>query len=412
MFDFNADTQEDKVKPIVSEGRLEEIIAYNNACLYEVDRYRYHGVTLDFEGITAIDYVDILQKQGLRRATERLIENKAQYDEKDLNYLVLRNLINYSWKLDVIFGLHLKECMQASGNWGILLRKLACDKNLLERQPYWLRNEQANLLQAMEPDMYELLSKVELVMVKSSKVFPKCSSTGAYYFIQMDRGIYPFLFEWIRVLLSGYRIHEFNEKNEIMQVTEPIKTGAMLMFAIVNVIRGNRSAFVLPEPAMMFSPEDYGIAKEVVTNQIEFLLGHEYGHIYAMENNMSMEAKEEEFYADDFSVKLLEKVGAVIAAVNRETDRVQNDIQQESAIDRKIEDIELLFLFYDMYFYASELMGYGEEADDSHPASGIRREAVRKYYTNMQKTPLLDYAESIIDKIKRKMRELYERDLL
>lgn len=405
MIDFSTDAENDKVKPIISENRLQEIIAYNNACLYEVDRYRYSGIVLDFEGITSVDYADILQKEGLRRVTERLIENKAQYDQKELNYLVLRNLINYSWKLDAIFLLHLRECAEACQNWGTLLRRLACDENLLERQPYWLRNEQTNLFQAMEPEMYELLSKVELVMIKSNKVFPKCSSTGAYYFIQMDSGIYPFLFEWIRVLLCGYRINAFNEENEIVQTTEPVKTGAALMLAVVNIIRGNKSAFVLPEPAMNFSPKDYGIAKEVVTNQIEFLLGHEYGHIYAMGNNLSMEAKEEELYADDFSVKLLEKTQAIVAPVGSDTDRFQNDIQPESGIDRKIEDIELLFLFYDVYFYASELMGY-KEADDSHPHSDVRRKALRKYYTNEKKTPLLDYAESIVDKMKRKMREL------
>lgn len=410
MIDFSTDTENDKVKPIVSEDRLQEIISYNSACLFEVDRYRYQGIILDFENITAVDYADIMLKEGLRRAAERLIENGTQYNEKDLNYLTLRNLLNYSWRLDAVFLLHLDECVQASRNWGILLRRLACDRNLLERQPYWLRNEQTNLFHAMESGMYELLSKVELVMVKSNKVFPKCSSTGAYYFIQMDRGIYSFLLEWIRVLLSGYRINEFNEKNEIVRTTEPVETGVMLILAIVNIIRGNMSAFVLPEPPMNFSPKDYGIAKEVVSNQIEFLLGHEYGHIYVMENNMSMEAKEEELYTDDFAVKLLEKAGAIIAPIDRDTDRFQNDIQSESNIERKVEDIELLFLFYDMYFYASELMGYEEEHDDSHPHLGVRREAIRKYYTNEKKTPLLDYTESIIEKMKRKMRELYERD--
>lgn len=410
MMHFGSDNENNKVQPIVSNAKLQEMIAINMACFFEVERYRHTKIYMDFEALATVNYADVLKKDRLRHVTEQLIENDAQYDEKELNYLVLRNLINCSWRLDAIFLIHLEDCIKASQKWGCVLRSIACEENLLDRQPYWLRNEQLNLLNSMDLDMYNLLSRVEVILIKSKKAFTKCSSTGAYYFVHMDRGLFSFLVEWIRVLLSGYRISEFNRTNEVVQTTEPIKTGALLIMAIVGIVRGGQTTFILPNPPMNFSPNDYSITKEIVTNHIEFLLGHEYGHIYAMENKPAMEPKEEEIFSDIFSFELLKNAKTEVASIGNNQMEIENDIQSENELERKGEDIELLFLFYDLYFYASRLMGYDDTVDDFHPTLNVRRELIRKNYTREKKTPLLDYAESVVENMKGQMREQYERD--
>lgn len=166
MIDFGKDARNDKVKPILGEQGIQTLLALNGACFYEVDRYKYQEVFWDFEIIATVDYSDILQGKEFVRIVERLTENKKQYDEHEQRYLVLRGIFNYSWKLDIMFLAHFKECAQAYLNWGILIRRVACDKvNEIfnfgqKKQPYWLRNEQTNLLNSMDTEMYNLFSKV------------------------------------------------------------------------------------------------------------------------------------------------------------------------------------------------------------------------------------------------------------
>lgn len=418
MIDFGEDARNDKVKLILGEQGIQTLLALNGACFYEVDRYKYQEVFWDFEIIATVDYSDILQGKEFVRIVERLTENKKQYDEHEQRYLVLRGIFNYSWKLDIMFLAHLKECAQASLNWGILIRRVACDKvneifNLgQKKQPYWLRNEQTNLLNSMDTEMYNLFSKVELIMVKSNKVFPKLSTLGLNRFVLLDSGIYTFLMEWIKLILSGYRIREYKQSSKIMQTTEPVKTGALLMKAVADIIHGDKSVFILPEPVMNFLTNDYSIAKDIVTNQVEFLIGHEYGHIYVMDNNINLSLKEEELYSDSFALDILRNTKCKVAYLNKqESSKDINDIQSQCDLDRKLEDIELLFMFYDLYFYTLELAGY-EHEDDSHPHSNIRRLALIENYTNEKNLSLLKYAEKLVGKIKRKMREDNERSKL
>lgn len=409
MIDFDKDTEENKVLPIISNEKLMELQALHRMCYYDVARYMYPQIGLDFECITAVDYSDILQKEGLKRASERLIENKSQYNQKALTYLMLRNLIDYSWKLNVPFLIHLTDTAEASLRWGEILRSFAQQEGLMTNQPYWLRNEQSNLLHSLNEEEYDMFSKVEIMMIKSNRIFPKCSVMGANQFIQLDSGTYPFLKEWIRIVLCGYRVREFNEKTVLAETTEPIRIGATLMLTIANIIQGKGSVYLLPEQARYFSKRDPGVAKEIISHQLGFLLGHEYGHIHVMNKGLSMEPQEEELFADKFGFDLLKRNVAKIVYLVRDDSEVKNDIQSENETDRKIEAIELLFLFYDMYFYASELLGYPEEADESHPYIETRRNELRKFYSENRKTPLIEYADELAKKIKGKMVEEYER---
>ena len=243
MITFENDSGDNKVLPTILGERLQELIAVNEICLYDVDRYRNKTFMLDFENLCAVDYSDVLQEERLKRIATHLTESDGQYEERDLNYLTLRNALNYSWNPDIRYWFHLKNAIQSSFAWGMFLRELSCQENLLSGQPYWLRNEQINLLHVMEPEMQDMLLKVELVMKKSNKIFPQYSALKANHLIILDSGIYPFLLEWAKLLLSGYRIRQIDEKSDYFTIKEPFKTSAMQMLAIVRIIRGNESAY-------------------------------------------------------------------------------------------------------------------------------------------------------------------------
>ena len=140
------------------------------------------------------------------------------------------------------------------------------------------------------------------------------------------------------------------------------------------------------------------------------MIGHELGHIYLAEKQKTLDDKKEELYADDYALKMLEHSCGSIINLNNDEEELINDIQSESCINKLIEDIELLFLFYDMYFYASEILGYIVEEDTSHPNSIERREYLKRYYNNEKQTNLLDYAESLSDRIKEEMKKSHETD--
>ena len=247
----------------ISKQNIDKLFGMNFLCFYEVIRYRRPKYFIDYESIASIDYAKASQNNKIERVTGRLIENNKQYDQEELTYLLLRHLVNFSWKLDLLFLLHLEQCLRANTNWGSLLRTVAMEEKIMNGQPYWLRNAQAGLFNDADPELKAILNKVELVMVKSNMIFPKYSSLGRehnkHYFIQIDSGIYPFLFEWMRILLSGYRVNQFNLSNRVVNTSEPVKTGSKLMFAVAKIIRRGGSAFSLPEPALSFSNEDFNI---------------------------------------------------------------------------------------------------------------------------------------------------------
>ncbi len=412
MIEFSTDSKNNKILPIISKDELNDFIALHSACFFDVRRYLNPGVYNDFEIMASVDYSDILNNENLKRMTGRLIENNQQYDDRDLAYLILRHIMQYTWKLDIPFLLHLKQCYQASIKWGGLLRLKAAEQSILRGLPYWLRNEQIALFYDIDSELEDILNKIEFLMIKSNMVFPKYSSLSnsqnTFYFIHVDSGIYSFLLDWAKILLSGYRSDIFNATNNVVYATEPVKTGATLMFVITEIIRGSTSSFSLPEPALTFSQNDCNISKEIVSFQISFLIRHECGHIYVAEKSLEFSDQEEELYADEFALKYLEKDKTRISTLGSKTDSV-NDIQSSNDTDRKIENIELLFLFYEMYFYASELLGYNTEEDNSHPESIVRRESLRKYYSKDKQTPLLDYAENMVSRIKEEMKQICKK---
>ena len=405
MDDFSDDANNNKVTPYISPEILEILYGLNIACFFEVSRYQYRMICYDFEIMSSIDYSAVLQNPKLERVTERITENEQQYNASDLAYLTIRHLIHHSWKLDVSFLLHLEKCFMANDYWNQILRSLSLNEQHFQGQPYWLRNELPGLIQDGYSDFNDILNKVEFVMVKSNTIFPQCSLLGsgqkAHYFVRMDSGMYPFLLEWIFILLSGFRINQFNESNNYMRATEPVRTGAILMLTVADIIQGHSSAFKLPVTTFNFSPNDHHIAKEIVGCQIGFLLRHECGHIYASEKHMTMEDKEEELFAVD----LLSNSTAIVACINGKADTYVNDIQSESRMNRTLEDIELLFLFYDMYFYASEILGYENERDCSHPHVYDRRLNLKKYYPENKQIDLLKYAENFTERVKEEMRK-------
>lgn len=399
MIDVSKDIHDGKLQPIIDSQVIELLMGMHVACFYNVSRYCNSNISMDFEEISAVDYTDILQKEGWKHIVDRLIENKSQYDEYELNYFALRNLIIFSWKLDVRFWLHLRQCAEACVNWGIIIRGLAKEKKLT-LQPYWLRNTQMMVLSCMNEEMRDQFGTVELAFVKSNKISPKCASLKDTYFICFDQGIYTYLFEWGKLILSGYRLTKFSEQNETVQVKLPIKTMASFMMSVVEIIHGQKSAFTLPDVIMNYSPNDSIIAKDIATKQVMFMLGHEYGHIWAAKKVRFLEEKEEELYADDFAVQLLKKDESKVEWLNRlNNDSSVNDVQKQPIFARALEDVELLFLFFDLYYKALIILGYEEESDESHPHIVKRREAVRKYYPQETQMQLLDFAESLVEQI-------------
>ena len=182
------------------------------------------------------------------------------------------------------------------------------------------------------------------------------------------------------------------------------------MLSIVNNLRGDGSVFQMPAPAMNFKQNDQIIVREIVESQIEFIIGHELGHIVKHINLNPPYNKCIELEADDFSLDILKYSKGIVAVLNKADMSIklpfeENDVQSKELYEKKVESVEILFAFYDMFYYICQRK-YEESENTTHPELKERRENVCKRYTNGLKRPFIDYVYSLVYKIKEQIDNL------
>lgn len=411
---LSSDDFQKYVIPTVSTEEIECIIANTYTVFKPVCRYMWPNINIDFELMTAIDYSNTINDSELKNVIAIISSNRNKYCDEELLYLLFRSMFFVVWKLDVLFLTHLEQCALVNYRWNqslIYFSKNKVEGNLfaLKCLPYWLRNTSLNYAFSLPSDLQDIYKQIEIVMIKADDIQAKCKLIGKTYIITLDCGIYIYLQEWSRLLLQGYRLKQYCSDNDWV-ITEPVKTGAKLLLSIVNNLRGDGSVFQMPAPAMNFKQNDQIIVREIVESQIEFIIGHELGHIVKHINLNPPYNKCIELEADDFSLDILKYSKGIVAVLNKADMSIklpfeENDVQSKELYEKKVESVEILFAFYDMFYYICQRK-YEESENTTHPELKERRENVCKRYTNGLKRPFIDYVYSLVYKIKEQIDNL------
>lgn len=392
------------VKPVIKEESLTYFMALTMSHFEKVRRYMWPATHLDFELLTTIDYSEISFNSEVSDIIEITSNNSNRYKEEEILYLTLRTMYKVIWKLDMLLLLHLEECVEKNYKWNYLIAGLAQNKlegmyYYLTDMPYWLRNEHIGLLHSppLGLEMRKLLS-VEVAMHKANDIQASYRSLGKNKMIFLDFGLYVYLTEWCELVLSGYRIRKYCEENDY-SLTEPVKTGAGLFCAIADILANKCETYDLPM-MMNFDKHDPLIAKEIVTSQIDFILAHEYGHIIIDEESDDLN---DEIRADDVALKWIKNSKMEAQILNKGHDVKleieNNDIQSVRIENRKVEAIELLFIFYDLYYYVCKERGYKLLKKQMLRMIACRRKNIRQY-VNEESPLLVEYADELATRIK------------
>lgn len=400
----------------IPSERIQQLLALTANSFEPVERYIWPGYQADNELLTAVDYSNILNKPELRNAVRRVLENQNRYSDTEISFLLIRYMISVIWKLDVLFLTHLRPCFLLNARWNAglvyftqnVLTKEDFNPNLL---PYWLRNTSLTYAASLPADLYEQYAQLEVIPIKNTDIQARCMHLGKHYIVALDCGLYTYLQDWCRILIQGYRLWQYSTENE-WAIREPVKTSAFLMILIVDIMRGNGSVFQLPPPVMNFSQNDTTVVREIVESQISFLLGHEFGHFICHRETKCPDDVLMEIEADNFSINTLRNLKCTPGILNKTDYSKQlpfekNDIQSNDNFIRRIEAIDILFSFYEQYYYVCQKRGY------LHPTSMPylelsksiyrRRNNIRNQLPSDYQSPFLTYVNDLAYRIQEQM---------
>ena len=398
--------------PTLSEEEMLYVLACWKKVFKPVCRYIHTAVNMDFELMSTIAYADVVNQSNLKEVVAFLSTNQNQYPDGELLFLILRSMVLMTWKLDVLYFTHLEQCAQANFAWDQMLILLS--RNQLEGVhfslrglPYWLRNTSLNYAGCLPDEYQKQYMQMEVVMVKANDIQAKCRRIGQTYIVTLDCGIYFYLQEWYRILLQGYRLKQYCTKYGC-SITDPVKTGATLMLSIAGTLKGSGSVYQLPPSAMIFKPNDIHISREIVECQIGFMLGHELGHVIKHSLQNLPYDKSIEYEADDFSMDMLRYNKSFCRTLNKSDQSIQlpeeeNNIQSKDLYTRQIEAIEILFAFFDLFYYVCQRKGYQDFVYTVHPEPKERRKNIRQRYVGDSENPLIEYADNLIGRIKKQI---------
>lgn len=400
------------VTPIISSDGINHFIACSSNHFEEVFRYMWPNFNIDFEILTSIDYSVVTNDSNIGELIRLMVSSDHRYRDEELLYLLLRSILVPIWKLDVFLLTHLHQCAEKNVQWNYTIGYLAQNKlngydYSLTGMPYWLRNEHITFLQNPYPECdIDILHSVELAMLKSNDIQASFRALGNSKMIVLDYGLYIYLAEWCKLILSGYRLRKYCEENDYV-LTEPIKTGTSLVIAIADILANQRPVFLMPPSMMLFDKNDPLVIKEIVMHQIDFILAHEYGHIIL---NHHSESQVNELAADLFSVNWIHQLkGEVTILNNKESESVpifNNDIQSEKDLDKKIEAIEILFAFFELFYYVCEKRNYNIGSFNTHPQISERRAQIRNYHNYTGNPHLIRYCDELAECIRNNIDKL------
>lgn len=404
----------ENVNAFISQEEISYILASADNIFKCVERYKAPSCFIDFELIAAVNYADIANEAKLKDTLTLLISNQERYQDEELIFLAFHTMFAMIWKLDVLFLTHLKECVAANAVWNYTLGVLAQNKAKNEifntySWPYWLRNSSLNYAASLPENIRNEYMKLEVVMIKANDIQAHCKKIGKKYIITLDYGIYIYLQEWIKILLTGYRIRQYCIKRNFV-MTEPVRTGAQLFLTIADILNRRIPAYQIPPPAMNFKCNDYFISRENVENQIAFILGHELGHILLHTKNGCIDRKKIELEADDFSVNFLKNRVSISGILNKEdpTNKMpfeENDIQSSDKLENRLESIEILFIFYKLYYYACQKRNYIIAVNTDYFNIDERKKNIYMKYFAGAERPFVTYAEDFAERIQKKIDE-------
>lgn len=394
------------VTPIISSDGIYHFIACSTNHFEEVSRYMRPNLNMDFEILTSIDYSVVANDDNIGELIRLMVSSDHRYRDEELLYLLLRTMLVPIWKLDVFLLTHLRKCAETNEQWNYTIGYLAQNKldgydYSLTGLPYWLRNEHINLLQNPYPECdVGILHSVELAMLKSNDIQASFRALGNNRMIVLDYGLYIYLAEWCKLILSGYRLRKYCEENDYA-LTEPIKTGASLVIAIADILANRRPVFLMPPSMMLFDKNDPLVIKEIVMHQIDFILAHEYGHIIL---NHHSESQANEIDADLFSVRWIHHLKSIVKTLNDKNSEgvptFSNNIQATNDLDRKTEAIEILFAFFELFYYVCEKRKYNIASFNIHPQISERRAQIRDYHSYTGRPHLIRYTDELSECIR------------
>ena len=359
-----------------------------------VYRYKSHMVNTDMEVWATIDYSALLNNPRLEKLC-LMISKEQSYSQIDLMYMSLRCWLFYSWKLDVRSIMNLVEIMKAINRYNAFLYEYAEQKIDVGSEikcPYWLRQARSVLSYCLPDDINgEALKKTEVVMVRTHDIQANCRELKGVYFICLDYGLYFFLYEWARIVLGCYRMDHYmiGDRCKIKLSSESAAYSVLNMCKYIIGQGSITSIGTYP----CFSDADGMIAKELVGWQSDYILAHEYSHIgMGYESSIAGELQ-----ADKYAIQWLSEsearfsplkgVDGVIAGISEEErkEMKRSDLLLKNKKDRIIESIELLFVFYDVFYYILQKIELETRGNSfNYPFYMDRILQCRKYYTSCE----------------------------
>ena len=396
-------SKEGLVFPALTPENLHLVQSISTFFYLPIIRNQLSFPSYDFELITCLDYVDTLNNPSLKKMCQALSRDQS-YSPKDLMYLILRNISIPIWRLDIRTMLELPDIIFATDAYNRYIYSYAakmCGSEQVYRCPYWLRQAQADLSYCVPNDVdKDALKKSEVIMIRNRNILASCREFRGTQFICLDYGLYFFLFEWIRILLSNYRLSNCFFAKKI-KVKPLYKSTALYIKSVCQYINGNADASALCSVPPLFSYADSLMAKDIISHQFDFILAHEYSHI-----GMGCESTVEgELQADLYAIGWAKNCIGKSTFLNSDEEITEDyyNIMSKNNSDRTIESIEIMFLFYDLFFYiCDKLMLNAHDGGICHPPIVDRIDQCQRHYSDKSHTnDFIEYSRSFVDCVKR-----------
>jgi hypothetical protein len=375
----------------------------------------HHGVLSYSDGtlpneelLIAMDYTKLNDFKNISASLRNLIMAVDQYEQSEFMYLWLQELIISSYKPEFTTLIALKDIVSSSAKWMGYLRGIADEwKNHSEEfnqmMPFWLENKRrllcSNMLQEYD---VELVRHIPCCLVKSNMIYARSKTMGKTKIILIDSGLYFYLFEWTKAIYSGKWVREFMDMNPGYEITEPIKTISNFMTRVVCALEHQDSIYKIPMGSVIMGMPTALHLRDTVKWMLSFIVGHEYGHILLNQPKPvnQTEAFVNEFAADDLALNWIKGIQdeTVAYGANGEKGSVK------ASVNEKLDYIDILFLFYDMYdFFSKKVAGsMGKTSaldNETHPTAKNRIKRLKKYANGFYEKTLSNYANELCERV-------------
>lgn len=412
-------SEEDPQYSLFTQDQLKEIFR-NYKKLHRGVMNFSDGTIINEELLIAIDYTRLNDFKNIAGALRNIIIASDQYGQSEFMYLWLRELIIPSYKPEYNTLIDLKNIVSSYADWMTYLRGIADEwksrsEDFSYVMPFWLENERRLLCDHMHEEYdVELVRHIPCCLVKSNMIYARSKTIGKTKIILIDSGLYFYLFEWTKAIYNGKWVRDYMVMNPVYEITEPIKTVSNFMTRVVCALEHQDSIYKIPIGGVCMGMPTALRLRDAVKWMLSFIVGHEYGHILLNQSKPAnqTEAFANEYAADELAINWINGIQDETAAQGMNG----KEASVKASINEKLDYIDILFLFYDMYnFFSKKVAGVLGKTSAlesvTHPSAKNRMKRLRRYANSLYDKSLSNYAnefcEQVVDYINKMGEEKY-----